>query len=76
MKLRNVCPLGVSLDVPLLRRAVDFGEDIDVTVDQARRLLPSVNFDPADDEAAAVEAELADDEPEYDTRDADQEDDQ
>lgn len=38
MKIRNVSPRG-DLDVPLLGRVVEFGQEVDVTADQAGRLL-------------------------------------
>lgn len=38
MKIRNVSRFG-ALDVPLLGRVVDAGEVVDVTSDQAERLL-------------------------------------
>ena len=37
--IRNVNPIG-DVDVPLLRRVVARGEAVDVTDDQAARLLP------------------------------------
>lgn len=38
-KIRNDSPLG-DLEVPLLRRIVKAGEVVDVSDDQAERLLP------------------------------------
>lgn len=58
MKLKNVSPYG-DLDVPLLRSLVPAGAQVDVSEDQARRLLPQAeNWQPADDEAKAVLADL------------------
>jgi hypothetical protein len=37
--IRNVNPIG-DVEVPLLRRIVARGETVDVTDDQAERLLP------------------------------------
>lgn len=73
MRLRNISPLGVGLDVPLLRRTVEHGEDFEATPDQAERLLPSPNFGPADDEAALLDAQL---QQPTDDQDDDEEDDQ
>ena len=63
MQLRNVSPLG-HLDVPLLNRPdIEPGEVFDVTAEQAARLLVSdVNFEPVDDEAKAVRAQVIADE--------------
>lgn len=59
MKLRNINPLGIELDIPLVRRSVKHGDEFDVTEDQARRLLVvPVNFEPADAEAKAIADEL------------------
>lgn len=55
--IRNDAPWG-DLDVPLLRRVVAAGEVVEVTVDQARRLLPQDIWAAVDDEARAVQAEL------------------
>ena len=38
-QIQNVSPIG-DLDVPLLRRIVRAGEVVDVTDEQAARLLP------------------------------------
>lgn len=53
-KIKNISPRG-DLDVPLLRRIVAAGETVDVTVEQAGRLLAqAANFAPADDAAAKL----------------------
>jgi hypothetical protein len=69
MKIRNQSPYG-ALDVPLLARegepyddhgegCVAAGEELEVTEDQARRLLPQrENWAPADAEAQAIADEL------------------
>lgn len=45
--IRNVSPIG-DLDVPLLRRVVRAGEEIEVTKDQAEALLAQAsNWQPA-----------------------------
>lgn len=41
-KIRNICPRG-DLDVPLLGRVVEAGQVVDVTAEQAARLLPQVD---------------------------------
>ena len=41
-KIRNVSPRG-DLDVPLLGRVVEAGQTVDVTDEQAARLLPQVD---------------------------------
>jgi hypothetical protein len=70
MQIKNVSPYGAA-DVPLLRRegepfdqhgagCVERDEVVDVTEDQARRLLPQVeNWQPDDAEAQAIADELA-----------------
>lgn len=80
-KLKNVSPFG-DLDVPLLRRVVQGGETVDVTDEQAERLLPQDIWEAADTsarkiqksiDAAALVAELgaeAEIEKEGDTNDA------
>lgn len=58
MKIRNICPIG-DLDIPLLRRVVAAGEVVEVQADHAAKLLPQrSNYEPADDEAIAVLAEI------------------
>lgn len=69
MKVRNISPLG-HVDVPLLRRqgepfdevgrgCLQPGEEIDVTEDQARQLLPQRgNFEAVDAEAMGVYQQL------------------
>lgn len=58
MQVTNVNPYG-AVDVPLLGRTVDAGETVTVTDDQAAALLPqAINWTPADDDAAALLAEL------------------
>lgn len=42
-RIKNTSPLG-DLDVPLLRRVVAADEEIDVTDDQASRLLGGERF--------------------------------
>lgn len=69
MRIRNDSPLG-DLDVPLLRRIVKRGEEVDVSAEQAERLLPQEIWTAVDDEARRVQAELdkpADDEGEVTT---------
>lgn len=56
--IKNVSPLG-ELDVPLLGRFLDYGEEIEVSDDVAERLLPQAeNYEPVDDEAKAILAKL------------------
>lgn len=56
--IKNVSPLG-DLDVPLLGRFLDAGEEIEVSDDVAERLLPQAeNYEPVDDEAKAILAKL------------------
>lgn len=58
MIIKNVSPLG-ELDVPLLGRFVDYGEEFEVTKEQAERLLPQAeNYEPVDDDAKAVLANI------------------
>lgn len=69
MQIRNISPYG-ALDVPLLRRegepydehgegCLSAGEVLDVTPEHAAVLLEQhENFEPADDAAAAVRAEI------------------
>lgn len=69
MRIRNDSPLG-DLDVPLLRRIVKRSEEVDVSAEQAERLLPQEIWTAVDDEARRVQAELdkpADDESEVTT---------
>lgn len=56
-QIRNDSPIG-DLDVPLLRRVVRVGEAVDVTDDQAARLLPQEIWSAVDDDARAIQAEL------------------
>jgi len=57
--LRNINPVG-AVEIPLTRTAVDAGGEFTVTADHARALLPQVsNYEPVDDEAKAIAAELA-----------------
>lgn len=57
MKIRNVSPRG-ALDVPLLRAVVDAREVVDVTPDQAARLLAQVDqWHPADKAAKQLLAD-------------------
>lgn len=54
MRIRNVSPLG-ALDVPLLGAIVESDAVVDVATDHARVLLEQDrNWQPADDEAAAL----------------------
>ena len=58
MIIKNVSPLG-ELDVPLLGRFIEHGEEFEVSEDQAERLLPQAeNYEPVDDEAKAVLARI------------------
>lgn len=58
-KIENVSPYG-ALDIPLLRRTVDAGEVVEVTVEQAERLLPQAeNYRPANKAAEDILAALA-----------------
>lgn len=53
-KLKNISPLG-ELDVPLLDRILDAGEEFDVSAETAEKLLPQAeNYQPVDDEAHAI----------------------
>jgi len=53
-KLKNVSPLG-ELDVPLLDRILDAGEEFDVSDEIAGKLLPQAeNYQPADNAARAI----------------------
>ena len=56
-QIKNVSPMG-DLDVPLLRRVVKAGEVVDVTEDQALRLLPQDIWAPADEPAEAIQAAI------------------
>lgn len=57
-KIKNVSPYG-ALDIPLLRRTVGAGEVVDVTAEQAERLLPQAeNYEPADKAARDILAAL------------------
>lgn len=58
MQLRNVTPLGIELDVPLLRTSVKYQEVVDVSEDHARRLLETTNWEAADAEAESVARQL------------------
>jgi len=60
-QIKNVSPMG-DLDVPLLRRVVKAGEIVDVTEDQAKRLLPQDIWAPADEPAEAIQAAIDEDE--------------
>ncbi len=52
--ITNVSPYG-DLDVPLLRQVVEAGASVDVSDDQAHRLLPQgENWAPADDAAQVI----------------------
>ena len=64
-QIQNVSPVG-DLDVPLLRRIVRAGEVVDVTEEQATRLLPQEIWAPADGAAEAIQSKLDEpaDEPE------------
>jgi hypothetical protein len=54
MRLRNTNPLG-AVELPLVGRVLEAGEEFDVTPEQAHALLPQVgNYEPADDEAQSV----------------------
>lgn len=55
--IRNDAPWG-DLDVPLLRRVVASGEVVEVTDEQARRLLPQDIWGAVDDRAREIQAEL------------------
>jgi hypothetical protein len=55
--IRNDSPVG-DLDVPLLRCVVKAGEDVTVTPDQARRLLPQGIWVAVDKAAKAIQADI------------------
>ena len=55
--IRNVAPWG-DLDVPLLRRVVAAGEAVEVTDDQAWRLLPQEIWEPVGEQAEAIQADI------------------
>lgn len=56
--IKNVSPLG-ELDVPLLGRFLDAGEEVEVSDEAAERLLPqAANYAPVDDDAKAILAKL------------------
>lgn len=57
MKIRNDSPVG-DLDVPLLRRVVARGEVVDVSEEQAERLLPQAIWSAADAAAKRVQARI------------------
>lgn len=58
MIIKNVSPLG-ELDVPLLGSILDAGEELEVSEDHARKLLPQAeNYQPVDDEATALADEI------------------
>lgn len=56
-QIRNDSPLG-DLDVPLLRRIVRAGETVDVTDDQAARLLPQDIWTAVDDAAHSIQSAI------------------
>lgn len=56
-QIRNDSPLG-DLDVPLLRRIVRAGETVDVTDDQASRLLPQDIWTAVDDAAHSIQSAI------------------
>lgn len=57
-KIKNISTCG-DLDVPLLRRVVEAGETVEVTKDQAERLLAQAdNFQPVDKAAKDIKADL------------------
>lgn len=57
-KIKNISPCG-DLDVPLLRRVIETGETVEVTKDQAERLLAQPdNFEPVDKAAKDIQADL------------------
>jgi hypothetical protein len=52
--IKNVSPIG-ALDIPLLRRVVEFGEEVEVSVEQATVLLDQeANYEPVDKSAKAI----------------------
>lgn len=52
--IKNRAPLG-DLDVPLLRRIVAFGEEVEVKVEHAENLLPQLcNWEAVNDAAKAI----------------------
>lgn len=53
-QIRNESPVG-DLDVPLLRRIVKAGETVDVTEDQALRLLGQEIWSAVDDDARRIQ---------------------
>ena len=55
--IRNDSPVG-DLEVPLLRCVVKAGEDVTVTPDHARRLLPQGIWTAADKAAKAIQADI------------------
>ena len=57
MRIRNDSPVG-DLDVPLLRRVVERGDEVDVSAEHAARLLQQDIWTAVDDEARRVQAEL------------------
>lgn len=58
-KIRNVSPIG-ALDVPLIGRHLDAGEEADVTAEQAAVLLAQAdNYAPADKAANDIVKALA-----------------
>jgi hypothetical protein len=69
MRIRNDSPLG-DLDVPLLRRVVERGDEVDVSAEHAVRLLQQDIWTAVDDEARRVQAELDGPEDEVITDDA------
>lgn len=69
MRIRNDSPVG-DLDVPLLRRVVERGDEVDVSAEHAARLLQQDIWTAVDDEARRVQAELDGPEDEVTTDDA------
>lgn len=69
MRIRNDSPVG-DLDVPLLRRVVERGDEVDVSAEHAARLLQQDIWTAVDDEARRVQAELDGLEDEVTTDDA------
>lgn len=56
--IKNVSGLG-ELDVPLIRKFVKFGEEVEVAVAHAENLLAQyVNWDAVNDEAKAIVAKI------------------
>lgn len=56
--IKNVSPIG-ALDIPLLRRVVEFGEEVEVKVEHALVLLDQeANYEAVDKAAKAIVAKL------------------